>query len=132
MVVLIMRRLRLSMCLVCLVTPAISSTAIPQTPPPRVIEITAERFEFWPSEITVVEGEQVEFRITSEDTVHGFRIVGHTVNLIIPKRGKGVATGVFTASEPGRYIFECHRMCGAGHSFMRGSIVVRPRPGSSR
>jgi cytochrome c oxidase subunit 2 len=132
MVVLIMRRICLSVLVICLAVPAAFSTGLPQGPAPRVIEVTAERFEFWPSEIVVAEGEQVEFRITSEDTVHGFRIVGHTLNLVIPKRGKGIASGTFTASQPGRYTFECHRMCGAGHSFMRGSIVVRPRPGGSR
>ena len=48
----------------------------PQPQPPRVIEITAERFAFWPSEITIADGEEVELRIKSDDTTHGFRIVG--------------------------------------------------------
>jgi heme/copper-type cytochrome/quinol oxidase subunit 2 len=94
---------------------------------PRIIEITAERFEFWPSEITLVEGEEVELRLRSEDTLHGFRIVGAGTNVLIPKRGKGHAVTRFTASRPGRYTFECNRMCGAGHNFMRGVLVVRPR-----
>jgi cytochrome c oxidase subunit II len=93
---------------------------------PRVIEIVAERFEFWPSEITVAEGEQVEFRIRSDDTMHGFRIVGAGTNVLIPKRGKGQVVARFTATTPGRYTFECSRMCGAGHNFMRGVLLVRP------
>ena len=92
---------------------------------PRVVEISAERFEFWPSEVVVAEGEQVELRIRSEDTMHGFRIIGGGLNLQIPKRGKGFATARFTGTTPGRYTFECSRMCGAGHHFMRGVLIVR-------
>jgi cytochrome c oxidase subunit 2 len=99
-----------------------------QTTSPRVIEVTAERFEFWPSEITVREGEAVELWIRSEDTMHGFRIVGRGTNVFIPKRGKGHVTVQFSGDKPGRYTFECSRMCGAGHHFMRGTLVVRPAP----
>jgi len=91
----------------------------------RVIEITAERFEFWPSEITVDQGEEVELRIRSADTIHGFRIVGTSTNLVIPKRGKGEAVTTFSATAPGHYTIECNRMCGAGHNFMRAVLVVR-------
>jgi cytochrome c oxidase subunit 2 len=98
---------------------------------PRVIEITAERFEFWPSEITVAEGEEVELRITSDDTMHGFRIVGAGTNLSVPKRGKGYAATRFTGTRPGRYTFECSRLCGAGHNFMRGVLIVRPSAGAT-
>jgi cytochrome c oxidase subunit 2 len=96
-----------------------------QAATPRVIEITAERFEFWPSEVVVAEGEEVELRIHSEDTLHGFRLVGGGVNLLVPKRGKGAAVARFTGTRPGRYTFECSRMCGAGHHFMRGELIVR-------
>jgi cytochrome c oxidase subunit II len=91
----------------------------------RVIEITAERFEFWPTEVTADVGEEVEIRIKSEDTLHGFRIIGTATNLVVPKRGKGEAVTVFRAAQPGRYTFECSRMCGAGHNFMRGVLIVR-------
>jgi cytochrome c oxidase subunit 2 len=97
-----------------------------QTGAPRVIEITAERFQFWPSEVVVREGEEVELRLRSDDTIHGFRIIGAGTNLQIPKRGHGYAMTRFTGNRPGRYTFECNRLCGAGHDFMRGSIVVRP------
>jgi cytochrome c oxidase subunit II len=92
---------------------------------PRVIEVTAERFSFSPSEITVRAGEAIEFRVRSEDTAHGFRIAGTPVNGVVPKRGKGVLAVAATFDRPGRYTIECTRMCGAGHDFMRGIIVVR-------
>jgi cytochrome c oxidase subunit 2 len=94
----------------------------------RVVHMTAERFEFYPAEITVDQGAEIEIRITSEDTAHGFRIVGAGTNLVVPKRGRGEAVAVFNAVTPGRYVFECNRMCGAGHNFMRGVLIVKATP----
>jgi heme/copper-type cytochrome/quinol oxidase subunit 2 len=102
------------------------SASLAQSAAPRVIEINAERFQFWPSRIVVTEGEEVELRLRSDDTIHGFRIVGAGTNLEIPKRGHGYAVARFTGSRPGQYTFECNRLCGAGHNFMRGVIIVRP------
>jgi cytochrome c oxidase subunit 2 len=92
----------------------------------RVVRVTAERFSFTPSEIVVDAGEEIELRITSDDTAHGFRIPGTSVNVVIPKRGRREVVVPFRAPEPGRYEFECSRMCGAGHNFMRGVLIVRP------
>ena len=91
-----------------------------------VVKITAERFAFTPSEVTVPQGATVEFVLKSADTSHGFRIIGQSTEQTIPKRGRGEATVTFTPPEPGTYVFECSRMCGAGHSFMRGVIRVKP------
>jgi heme/copper-type cytochrome/quinol oxidase subunit 2 len=101
------------------------TAGLAQSVPPRVIELHAERFQFWPSRIVVSEGEEVELRVRSDDTIHGFRIVGLGANLEIPKRGHGYAVTRFTGNRPGRYTFECNRLCGAGHNFMRGVIIVR-------
>ena len=90
----------------------------------RVVRVLAERFTFTPSHITVKRGTVVEFRLRSDDTNHGFHIVGSNASVIIPKRGRGEATLVFDADAAGRFTFECSKMCGAGHSFMRGSITV--------
>jgi cytochrome c oxidase subunit 2 len=90
----------------------------------KVVRVTAERFSFTPSQIKVKRGTVIEIRLKSDDTNHGFRIVGSDANVIIPKRGRGEATLVFRADTPGRYTFECSKMCGAGHSFMRGLITV--------
>jgi heme/copper-type cytochrome/quinol oxidase subunit 2 len=102
----------------------------------KTIEIVAERFLFTPAEITVDRGTTVEFRLTSDDTDHGFRIIGTDIDVTIPKRGRGEAVAVFDAKEAGDYTFECSHICGAGHSFMRGRIRVRapgePRGGAGR
>ena len=89
----------------------------------RVIEITAERFTFTPSEIRVKAGTRLEIRLESDDTAHGFHIVGTDVDIELPKRGRGAATVTFQP-KPGRYTFECSRVCGAGHEFMRGVIIA--------
>ena len=92
----------------------------------RVVRISAERFAFTPSEIKVVLGTTIEFRLKSDDTAHGFRILGESIDVAIPKRGRGETIVTFTPTEPGSYTFECSRMCGAGHSFMRGTLRVTP------
>ena len=89
----------------------------------RVIDIAAERFAFTPSEIRVKAGTRLEIRLQSDDTAHGFHIVGTDVDIELPKRGRGVATANFQP-QAGRYTFECSRVCGAGHEFMRGVIIA--------
>ena len=97
----------------------------------RTIKVSAERFAFTPSRIELTAGEEVEIKLRSDDTSHGFRIVGLDTSIAIPKRGKGEATMVVKIDKPGTYRFECNRVCGAGHNFMSGEIVVRERTGAS-
>ena len=89
-----------------------------------VVSVLAERFSFTPSEIRVPVGVTLELRVRSDDTMHGFRIAGHGVNVAVPKRRQGEAVVEFDARTAGRYRFECSRLCGAGHQFMHGEIVV--------
>ena len=90
----------------------------------QVVEITVERFSFTPSEFRVKAGVPAKIQLRSDDTDHGFRILGTDINITIPKRGKGVATVIFQAPAAGRYVFECSKLCGAGHSFMRGTVIA--------
>ncbi len=109
---------------------ALSQTG--EKPRTRTIDVIAERFSFTPSEIKAAAGEPLTIRLTSDDTAHGFHIVGTDVDIEIPKRSRGQATVTFTPEAPGRYTFECSRLCGAGHGFMRGEIVVTERPKDTR
>jgi cytochrome c oxidase subunit 2 len=98
----------------------------PVTPSgPRVIRVSAERFAFSPSEIVVERGTVIEFHLTSDDTDHGFRIVGTDVNAEIPKRRRGEAVVKYVADTVGRFVIECSRPCGAGHTAMRATLVVK-------
>jgi cytochrome c oxidase subunit II len=89
----------------------------------QVVEITAERFTFTPSEVRVKAGTRLEIRLRSEDTAHGFRIMGTEIDVELAKRGRGVKTVTFEP-KAGRYTFECSQLCGAGHEFMRGVIIA--------
>ena len=90
----------------------------------QVVDVTAERFSFTPSLIKSSVGTVIEFRVKSDDTLHGFRIIGTDINVDIPKRGKGTAVIRYTPTQAGKYTFECSHTCGAGHAFMRGTIMV--------
>jgi len=95
-----------------------------ERPPDRRVEIVAERFSYTPSRIRVRPGTTVEFVLTSEDTYHGFFMPDFNVNLMILPPGKGESTVRVTFVQPGEYVFECSRPCGAGHNTMRGVVVV--------
>jgi cytochrome c oxidase subunit II len=101
------------------------SCAAQERKPDRVITITAERFTFSPSRITLKQGELVEFVLVSDDTDHGFHIPGAAIEVAIPPSGRGEARVRFIAREKGRFVFECSRPCGAGHNLMRGYIEVK-------
>ena len=78
-----------------------AATSSPRRPtaqaegPTQVVEITAERFAFSPSEIRTKAGTTLEIRLRSDDTAHGFRIVGTDVNVAPRQRGRGVVTVTF-------------------------------------
>jgi len=88
------------------------------------VRIVAERFRFSPDEVRIRRGATVEFHLESDDTDHGFRILGTDIDRVIPKRGRGEITVTFTPDRTGRYSFECSKLCGAGHEFMHGVVVV--------
>ena len=97
--------------------------AASETNEPQGISVTAERFTFTPSEIRVRAGIPAEIRLRSDDTAHGFHVAGTSIDVLIPKRGRGEAV-VKVDLDPGRYEFECSQICGAGHDFMRGVLIV--------
>ncbi|MSO22258.1 MAG: hypothetical protein EXQ58_03170 [Acidobacteria bacterium] len=88
------------------------------------VNVVAERFNFTPSKIKVRQGTLLEITLTSDDTFHGFRIPLMQINQVIPARGRGSVKVIFDAKQKGSFAFECSRPCGAGHTMMRGVIVV--------
>ena len=106
-------------------TVALAVAAPAQSPSPKVIRVSAERFAYTPSEFTVERGTVIEFHLTSEDTDHGFRIIGTELDVQIPKRRRGETVVKYTADTAGRFIIECTRPCGAGHTAMRAMLVVK-------
>jgi cytochrome c oxidase subunit II len=102
-----------------------SQSPSPRAQDPLVMRVSAERFAFTPSEIVVAKGTTIEFHLTSDDTDHGFRIVGTDVNAEIPKRRRGETVVKYVADTEGRFIIECSRPCGAGHTAMRATLIVK-------
>jgi cytochrome c oxidase subunit II len=89
---------------------------------PRVVAITARRFEFVPKEITLRKGETVKLQLTSEDVTHGFFVRPLGIDAEVePGRTTEV---VVTPAEAGRFRTICDHFCGAGHGNMKMTIVV--------
>jgi cytochrome c oxidase subunit 2 len=124
MVVLMRTLIALSACLAF--AGALPPTQEPDHEPQvQTVDVSAERFTFTPSQIKTTVGTTLRIRLRSDDTTHGFRIVGTGTNIEIPKRGRDTTTVDFTPEHAGRYEFQCSKLCGAGHAFMRGVIVVK-------
>ncbi len=93
---------------------------------PKVIAITAKRFEFSPKEITLKLGETVKLQLTSEDVTHGFFAKPLGIDeVIVPGKTTEV---VVTPKAAGRYTTICDHFCGAGHGGMKMTIVVEEQP----
>lgn len=88
----------------------------------RVIAITAKKFEYSMSEITVKKGEAVVLELTSLDRVHGFNLPDFGIRTnIVP----GTVTRVrITPTKAGRFNFHCDVFCGEGHEQMSGTLIV--------
>jgi len=124
MVVLMRALIALSACLAFV--GALPPVQAPEHEPQvQMVDVSAERFTFTPSQIKTTVGTTLRIRLRSDDTTHGFHIVGTGASIEIPKRGNDAATVDFTPEHAGRYEFQCSKLCGAGHAFMRGVIVVK-------
>src|ERR1700727_3108398 len=107
---------------------------------PRVIEISAKKYDFTPAEIHVKKGEKIELKVHSVDETHGVKLTVYPegakdkgapgVLLDQPaengKVPKGAHPGIdFPPPQPGPYDFVCAKFCGFGHDRMKGKIVVK-------
>jgi len=102
---------------------AVASPLVRAQDEPRVIVITAKRFEFSPNQIKLAKGETVKLQIKSEDVTHGLfvRPLGIDTD-IVPGR---VTELTVTPDTAGTYRAICDHFCGAGHGGMKMTIVVR-------
>jgi cytochrome c oxidase subunit 2 len=88
----------------------------------QVIKITAKRYEYNPSTITVKKGIPVALEFTSLDRLHGFSCPGLAIRTDIAP-GK-VTTLRFVPQKAGTFPFHCDNFCGSGHEGMTGTIIV--------
>jgi cytochrome c oxidase subunit 2 len=89
---------------------------------PRVVEITAKRFEFTPKEITLKQGETVTLRLTTEDVTHGFFMKTLGIDAVIEPGHPTEIT--LTPQTTGSFTTICDHFCGEGHGNMHMKIVV--------
>ena len=48
------------------------------------------------------------------------------ISVEIPKRRRGETVVKYVADTEGTFVIECSRPCGAGHTAMRATLIVRP------
>ena len=89
---------------------------------PKVIEITAKKFEFSPSEIMLKKGEPAILRLTSSDRVHGFMSKPLKIDTDIAA-GKTTDIAV-TPDSAGDFTVICDHYCGTGHGNMKMKVSV--------
>jgi cytochrome c oxidase subunit 2 len=100
---------------------ATATLAFPETP--RRIEISAKRFSYTPSEITLKKGEPVVLVFHSEDVTHGFKLSELNIDSGDIKKGKETEVS-FTPTQLGHFVGKCAHFCGAGHGSMKLQIDV--------
>ena len=85
---------------------------------PRVVAISAKRFEFSPAEVHLKRGETVTIRLTSTDRPHGLS----SKPLAIELDGNDEVT--ITPQTAGTFKAICDHYCGSGHGNMKMTFVV--------
>jgi cytochrome c oxidase subunit 2 len=89
---------------------------------PKVIEISAKKFAFTPSAITLKKGERVILRLTSADRVHGFMSRPLKIDTDI---AADKTTDVTVApATTGNFTIICDHYCGTGHGNMKIKVAV--------
>ena len=104
-----------------------------QTPPSDAMDVyvMAKKWMWkfaWPdgpnaiNVLRVPAGRNVRLLMTSRDVIHSFYVPEFRIKQdVLP--GRYTQTW-FNAVEPGRYQILCAEYCGAGHSIMRGEVIV--------
>ena len=88
----------------------------------QTIEMTAERFHYTPEELHVKAGTLVLLKITSIDGTHGFRLGAFGIDERVEK-GETKTIELY-ASAKGEYGFHCSHLCGLGHLWMTGKLII--------
>jgi plastocyanin/predicted phosphodiesterase len=88
----------------------------------QVVKVTAKKFEYSPSVITLKRGVPATLQLTSLDRQHGFACPALKLQAEI---NPGKVTEVkFTPDKVGEFPFHCSVFCGSGHDQMEGTIKV--------
>jgi cytochrome c oxidase subunit 2 len=118
-----MKRPFLTLALLAIAGGAVAIRLPAQQESPQVVAISAKRFEFTPSEISLERGKQVTLRVSAVDRSHG--LFQKDLNLALDLTPDRVAEASITPVEPGRYVAICDHFCGSGHGNMKLVINVK-------
>jgi cytochrome c oxidase subunit II len=88
----------------------------------QVVRMTAKKFEYTPSQITLKKGVPVVLEITALDRDHGFKVPELGVRADL-KSGQVTRVRI-VPDRTGTFEFRCDVFCGSGHEDMAGEIVV--------
>ncbi|MGV2436799.1 MAG UNVERIFIED_CONTAM: cytochrome c oxidase subunit II [Anaerolineae bacterium] len=90
------------------------------------VVLLAQAWFFNPALITLPEGADVTFYVTSSDITHGFMIEHHNVNFeVVPGH---IARAQVKFNRVGEFKILCHEYCGTGHHIMHATIRVEANP----
>jgi cytochrome c oxidase subunit 2 len=101
---------------------SVTLLGLAQETPPRVVEITARKFEFTPKQITLKRGERVTIRIVSSDRAHGFLV--RPLDLDLDADLGKPAEKTITPDTAGTFPAICDHYCGSGHGNMKMTVIV--------
>jgi cytochrome c oxidase subunit 2 len=103
------------------ITVFINRSTVAQSPT-RSIEVTASKFTFTPSEITLKKDQPVTLVLKSTDVAHGLRF--RELNLDVKINKGSTAELQFTPTKTGDFVGHCSVFCGSGHGKMALTIHV--------
>jgi cytochrome c oxidase subunit II len=89
---------------------------------PKTVNVSAKRFVFEPSQITLKKGEPVIVELTTQDVAHGLKFKELNLSARIEK-GK-TAELAFTPTQTGDFVGHCSVFCGSGHGSMTLTLHV--------
>ena len=116
-------KLNLKMGTITLSVLTLTATVLGSQPKPaQHVEITASRFSFEPSEITVKKGDPVTITVRSTDVTHGLLIEELGIRTEV-KKGQPEDLTV-TPATAGTFQGKCAHFCGKGHGSMTFTVHV--------
>jgi cytochrome c oxidase subunit 2 len=93
-----------------------------QQPAPRIVAISAKKFEFAPPAITLKRDEPVTIRLTATDRAHGLLVKQLGIDLDAAPGAPAEVT--ITPHESGTFAAICDHYCGSGHGNMKMTFLV--------
>jgi cytochrome c oxidase subunit 2 len=116
-------KLNLKMGTITLSVLTLTATVLGSQPKPtQHIDITASRFSFEPSEITVKKGDPITITVHSTDVTHGLVIKELGVRAEVKKGQSEDLT--LTPETAGTFQGKCAHFCGKGHGSMTFTVHV--------